>query len=218
MKLLLTSAGITNNSISKALFDLVGKEPEDTSLAFIPTAANIESGDKDWFINDLNNLKKLNLKSIDIVDISAVSEDNWRPRLEAVDAIFFEGGNVYHLMEWVNKSGLRNLLPELLKTRVYVGLSAGSMITNPDLSLKISQVVYDEDLDKTEDVEGLKYVDLYLLPHLNSKWFPKLKEPNISEAVKDIKKKVYALDDESALKIVDDKIDIISEGDYLVYN
>jgi peptidase E len=62
MKLLLTSGGITNKSIAKALFDLVGKKPEDTSLVFIPTASNVEIGDKSWFINDLMNLKKYMLK------------------------------------------------------------------------------------------------------------------------------------------------------------
>ena len=69
MKLLLTSGGITNELIAMALFDLVGKKPEDTLLAFIPTALNVEVGDKSWLINDLVNLKKQNFKSIDIADI-----------------------------------------------------------------------------------------------------------------------------------------------------
>ena len=73
MKLLLTSAGISNDSIKKSFFDLVGRKPEDISLAFIPTASNVEKGDKkDWFIKDLIVLKNLNLKSISIVDISAI--------------------------------------------------------------------------------------------------------------------------------------------------
>ena len=50
MKLLLTSGGITNKSIADALFDLVGKKPEDTSLVFIPTASNVEKGDKGWLL------------------------------------------------------------------------------------------------------------------------------------------------------------------------
>ncbi|MEK7147254.1 MAG: Type 1 glutamine amidotransferase-like domain-containing protein [Patescibacteria group bacterium] len=218
MKLLLTSGGITNKSIANALFDLVGKKPEDTSLVFIPTASNIEVGDKSWFIDDLINIKKQNFKSIDIADISAVEERVWRPKLEEADILFFEGGNTYHLMEWINKSGLVSLLPELLKTKVYVGVSAGSMVTNPDLSLKISQIVYEEDFDKTENMKGLGLVDFYFLPHLNSEYFPKLREVNIRETIKDLKKKVYALDDDSALKIVDGIIDIISEGESFVIN
>ncbi len=215
MKLLLTSGGLTNKSIANALFDLVGKKPEDTSLVFIPTASNVEVGDKGWFIDDLYNLKKQNFKCIDIADISAVPEKVWRPKMEAADVLFFEGGNTYHLMEWINKSGLKELLPEFLKTKVYAGLSAGSMVTNPDLSLKLSQVVYQEDFDRTEDMPGLNYVNFYFLPHLNSEHFPKLREQDIREATKDMRVDVYALDDQSALKVIDGKIEIITEGEYL---
>lgn len=217
MKLLLTSGGLTNASITKALFELVGKKPEETSLCFIPTASNIEKGDKDWFINDLINIHKQNFKSVSIVDISAVLEDIWRPQIEEADILFFEGGNVYHLMRWMNKSGLVNLLPELLKTKVYVGVSAGSMVTNPDFSLRMSQIVYGDDL-KEEPMDGLNYVDFYFLPHFNSSYYPARMEEKIKEVAKTLSKKVYALDDQSALKIVDGKIEVISEGKYLVLN
>lgn len=54
------------------------------------------------------------------------------------------------MMEWINKSGLVSLLPKLLETKVYVGVSAGSMVTSKDLALKVSQLVYEEDLDKKD--------------------------------------------------------------------
>ncbi len=218
MKLLLTSGGLTNKKIVEALFDLVGKKPEDISLVFIPTAANMEKGDKGWFIDDLKNIQKQGFKQIDIADISAVPESVWKPKFEEADVMFFEGGNTYHLMEWINKSGLVKLLPEYLKTKVWVGLSAGSMVTNPDLARKISQAVYEEDFDKDRDMEGLNYVDFYFLPHLNSLYFPLLKEENIRKATKDMIKKVYAMDDQSALKVVDGKIEVVSEGKWFVIN
>ena len=137
--------------------------------------------------------------------------------MEEADVLFFEGGNTYHLMKWMNKSGLTNLLPELLKTKVYVGLSAGSMVTSPDLALRLSQIIYREDMEE-EPMVGLNYVDFYFLPHLNSPYFPARMEENIKEAAKTLSKKIYALDDQSALKIVDGKIEIISEGKYLIFN
>lgn len=218
MKLLLTSSGITNDSIAKALFALVGKKPEDTSVVFIPTASNVEMGDKGWLIDDLVNLQKLHFKSIDIADISAVGEEIWRPKFETAEVLFFEGGNTYHLMEWINRSGLAVALPGLLETRVYVGVSAGSMVTNKDLILKTSQLLYGEDLDKTENVAALHYVDFYFLPHLNSEYFSKLRKENIAEAVKGVAEKVYAMDDQSALTVVDGKAEIVSEGEYLEYH
>src|SRR3989338_6948291 len=102
MKLLLTSGGITNTSIAKALFTLVGKKPKETSLVFVPTASNVEKGDKTWLIDDLVNLKKQNFKQIDIADISAVPESVWRPKFKEADVLFFEGGNTFHLMRWLN--------------------------------------------------------------------------------------------------------------------
>ena len=217
MKLLLTSSGLTNKSISNALFELVGKKPEDTSIAFIPTASNPETGDKNWFIDDLVNIQKQGFKSISIVDISAVSENIWRPQLEEADVLFFNGGNSYHLMNWINKSGLAKLLPEMLKTKVYAGSSAGSMVTTPDLILRLSKIIYGDDIEK-ENMDGLNYVDFYFLPHLNSPDFPNRMEEKIREAAKDLSKKIYSLDDQTALKVADGKVEVISEGKYLEFN
>jgi len=218
MKLLLTSGGLANSSIANALFELTGKRPEETTVAFIPTASNVEVGDKDWLIADLINLKKQNFKSIEITDISAVNEKIWRPSLERADILFFEGGNAYHLMRWLNKSGLTDLLPELLKDKVYVGVSAGSMVTNPDLNLKLSQVIYEEDMSETKELKGLNFVDFYFLPHLNSEWFEKMRKENIEKAAQEINRTIYALDDNSALKIIDGKIEVVSQGKWFAIN
>ena len=217
MKLLLTSGGLTNKLIANALFELVDKESKETSLVFIPTASNVEKGDKSWLIDDLVNLKKQNFKSIEIADISAVDKKIWLPKMEDADVLFFEGGNTYHLIEWVNKSGLKEILPRLLKTRIYVGVSAGSMITNKDLALKLSQIIYEEDYKK-ENMLGLNFVDFYFLPHLNSEWFLKMREDNIKRATKGMKEKIYALDDGCALKVVDRKVEIIGDGKTIILN
>ena len=218
MKLLLTSGGLTNNSITNALFDLTGKNPEETTVVFVPTASNTEAGDKDWLITDLINLKKHNFKSIEITDISAIEEKIWKPSLKGADVLYFEGGNTYHLMRWLNKSGLSEMLPDLLKDKIYVGASAGSMVTNSDLNLKLSQEIYEEDGLETEEMKGLNFVDFYFLPHLNSEWLKKMKKENIEKVAEGINRPIYALDDNSALKVVDNKIEVISEGKWLVIN
>jgi len=136
--------------------------------------------------------------------------------LEQADVLFFEGGDEYYLMKWIRLSGLDLLLPELLKTRVYVGVSAGSMVTSRDFSQEIN-VVYEEHLNK-EKIKWLGFVHFYFMPHLNSEYFTKVREENIKQAVKGIIDKVYALDDQSALKIVDGKVTVITEGEYLEFN
>jgi dipeptidase E len=220
MKFLLTSNGLSNQSIANALFDLVGKSPEDTKIAFIPTAMNPSPNDKSWFINDLSNIEKQNFKLIDIVDISALPKEVWQPRLEVADVLFFSGGNTVHLMRWIIESGLREMLPDLLKTKVWAGISAGSMVTNPSLALsgKDKMIYYEENFGyKTE--EGLGLVDFYVRPHFNSpSHFPLAKKEYLEDIAKEIPAKIYALDDMSALKVVDEKIEIISEGEYLILN
>ena len=217
MKLILSSNGFSSQAISNALFELVGKKSKDTSLVFVPTASNVEAGHKDWFIDDLINIKKQNFKSVAITDISAVSENIWRPQLEEADVLFFEGGNTYHLMRWINESGLVKLLPEMLKTKVYMGLSAGSMITGPDLNLRLSKAIYGEEAEK-DSMPGLGLVDFYFLPHLNNPHFTACIEANLEEAMKEISRKTYVLDDKSALKVIDGKVEYIGDGKYLEFN
>ena len=218
MKLLLTSSGLTNKSISDALFDLVGKPAKEATVVFIPTAMNVGRGDKSWFIKDLNNILKQGFKFIDIVDISALPKEVWQPRLEAGDVLFFSGGNTSHLMRWLKESGLDLLLPELLKSRIYVGVSAGSIVTNPTLatSSKDKKIYYEETFNYRSE-EALNFVDFYIRPHFNSADFPHANKDNIEQIAKDSEKPVYAIDDQTALKVVDGTIEVISEGEYLKF-
>lgn len=217
MKLLLTSNGFTNQAIADAFFALVGKKPEDTALVFIPTASNVEMGDKSWLIDDLINIKKQNFQSVAIVDISAVPENIWRPQLEAADVLFFEGGNSYHLMRWINDSGLIKLLLDMLETKVYMGLSAGSMVVAPDLDLRLLRTIYGEEAEK-DSMAGLGLVDFYVLPHLNNPHFAARIEANLKDAMKKIMRKTYVLDDQSALQVVDGNVEVVGGGRYLEFN
>jgi len=219
MKFLLSSNGLSNKSIADALFSLVGKPAKETSISFIPTAMNPGSSDKDWFVNDLYNINKQGLKNLDIVDISALPKEVWLPRLEAADVLFFSGGTTYHLMNWIKKSGLEELLPELLKTRVWAGISAGSMVTNPNLALssKDRKMYYEEKFGEASE-EALGLVDFYVRPHFNSPHFPHTRKEYLEDIAKNIKGVIYALDDDSALVYDNGQINIVSEGEYLILN
>ncbi len=218
MKLLLTSNGISNPSIAQALLELMDTTPEVSTVVFIPTASTIETGDKKWVIDDLWNIKSLWFRSIEITDISAVDESIWRPSLEHADIIVFWWGNTYHLMNWMGRTWLSNTLRTLLEWKIYMGISAGSMITSPDLNLKLSEHIYDADRIETTPLAGLGLVDFYFLPHLNSDGFPKMRRENIEMSAKSIGKPLYALDDDSALQIIDGEIRVVSEGEYCILN
>jgi dipeptidase E len=216
MKLLLTSNGLANQSIANALFELTGKPASETVVIFIPTAMNAARGNKSWFINDLDNIKKQGFKFIDIVDISALPKEVWLPKIENGDVLFFSGGNTYHLMNWLQKSGLAELLPELLKTRVYAGISAGSIVTNPNIAYTSSdkKEYYENQFGYTSEA-ALNLVDFYIYPHFNSPHHLGSNEENLKKTAAETQKTVYGLDDESALKVVDDVATVVSEGNYL---
>lgn len=219
MKLLLTSNGLSNPSIVSALFELVGKSAAETTIAFIPTAMNIGAGDKDWFVDDLVNIKNQNIALLDIVDISALPIEIWRPRLEAADVLFFSGGNTSHLMRWIIESGLKELLSEFLKTKVWVGISAGSMVTNPTLALSSNdKKIYYEEITGYKSEEALGFVNFYVRPHYNSPHFPEANSEFLQQIAKNIPVTIYALDDMSALKVVDGGVEVVSEGEFLILN
>ena len=217
MKLLLTSGGLENKTIIDTLRDLVGKDFKDTKLVFIPTAANVESGDKWWLISDLSKCKELGFKEVDIVDIAAVSRDIWEPRLRNAEVLMFGGGNTSYLMGQMKKSGLAGIMSDLLKTRVYVGISAGSMVISSHLKEKEMQRLYEEPIIDDEANEGLGFVDFLVVPHMNSPHFPRASEL-IDEIAKDINIPLYAIDDQSAVKVVGEKTEIISEGKWKRFN
>jgi len=215
MKLFLSSAGLSNGTLVKAFENLVGLPKNQIKVAFIPTAANVEAGDKDWLINDYINLKKQNYY-VDIVDISAIEKEIWAQRLEEVNVIFFGGGNTFHLMHWVEKSGLKDLLPGMLKTKTYAGISAGSCIAGPTIYNSVQNLFgekYDLKIEK-----GLGLVNFQLIPHLNSDYYTKIRAEFLQEAAKDLTEPVYAVDDNSTVVVNGEKIEVVSEGEWKKFN
>ncbi len=207
----------SNDSIAKVLQDLAGKPLKESSCAFIPTAANVEEGDKGWLIDDFNNLQNSGV-SVDIVDISALPKNIWKPRLDKADILVIGGGNTFHLMYWIRKSGLDKLLPAYLKEKVYVGISAGSMVVSDNIFLTSDKPIFNENRFGITNDKGLNLINFYIRPHLNSPYFPKAKEGHIAKAAKSVTQPIYAIDDNTAVLFQNNSMKIISEGFWKVYN
>lgn len=231
MKLLLTSNGLSNTSIAKALEELVGKPRKEIKIAFIPNAGfpvdDFKNESREWLVNDMYRIKEF-CGFIDIVSLADLSKDQVQERLEYADVIFVGGGNAFYLSYCLEKAELFDKLPNLLKTRVYAGISAGSMIATQSLRTASGAInkrdkFYDEEYDEMGP-EGksagrsLKLVDFVVRPHLNSKSFPKIRGDYLKEIAKDVDVPLYAIDDDTAIKVVDGKIEVISEGDWKLYD
>ena len=216
MKLVLTSGGISNKSIENELRTFIGKDFKGLKMLFCTTASNYEGGDmNEWLIEDLITLRNLGF-IIDVCDINGISIENFIHRFEWADVFYFEGGNTQWLRKCINSSGLEEHLKKLLETRVWIGASAGSCVLCQTV-YNSCQELFDEYVKEFPE-DGLGFVEFQFIPHLNNEYFPKIRKENLVNSSKNLKKidgkKLYALDDSSAIFINDKEIKIVSEGEW----
>ena len=216
MKLVLTSGGISNKSIEIELKNFLNKNFQDLKMLFYLTASNYEGGVmNDWLIKDIIYFKNLGFQ-IDICDINGVNIANFLPRFKWADVFYFAGGNTQWLRKCIKTSGLESHLDYLLKTRVWIGSSAGSCVLCPTLC-NSCQDLFDENIDGFP-TDGLNLVNFQFIPHLNNEFIPKINKENLLKASKYLTEKdgekLYAMDDNGAIFIDNDTIKIVSEGEW----
>ena len=213
MKLLLTSQGITNKSIEKKFFEMVGKKPEDIYLSYVPTAVNMAPvDDKRWMVENIQILDLMGIGTIDIVDFSAIPKESWRERFGKSDVIFVEGGSVPPLLSGAKKVGLDKLFPEILKNKVYVGCSAGSQL--------VCEVVTAGSRSSSAGIwhdKGFGFVDFSIRPHFNRSDRSFFTEDIIAKIAKEYASTFYAIDDNTAIAVVDNRVEVVSEGKWKIF-
>jgi len=221
MRLLLTSAGIANASIHDTLVDLLGKPVAESSALFIPTAVYPFPGGAGmaWKAicgNAPSPLCELGWKSLGVLELTAlpsIQQESWVPMLRETDALLVWGGDVLYLCHWMRQSGLADLLPSLNEL-VYVGVSAGSIVVTPyncDAEFNLQFVPAGSDMAKESD-RALGLVDFALRVHLDREGFEDSSLTNIERWASGIPVPTYAIDDETALKVTDGTVEVVSEG------
>jgi dipeptidase E len=227
MKFLLTSGGISNPSISAALVDLLGKPVAESSALIIPTAIypfpvgpamawRAISG------KGPNPAAELGWKSLGVLELTAlptIRKENWVPAVREADALLVWGGDVLYLTYWMRQSGLAGLLPSLTDT-VYVGVSAGSIAVTPyncDAEFDLQFMPEGHDMAVGAD-RALGLVDFTLYPHLDHPEMPDTTLDNIGKWASGIPVPTYAIDDATAIKVVDGTAEVISEGNWRLFN
>jgi dipeptidase E len=220
MKYLLTSAGIKNASIHEALVELLGKPIAECDALCIPTAVygHPMAGPRNaWrFISGQEPrcpMVGLGWKSLGVLELTALpslDEERWVPMVRETDVLLVEGGDAAYLCHWMRASGLADLLPSLRET-VWVGLSAGSMVMTPRIGADF--VTWHSPAgDRT-----LGVVPFSIFPHLGN---PDLPENTMAAAeawAADLGVPAYAIDDETAIKVVDGAVEVVSEGHWNLF-
>jgi dipeptidase E len=223
VKFLLTSGGVRNSSIDESLVDLLGKPIAEANALCIPTALYAGGGPgRAWqFISGHfpTPLTELGWKSLGVLELTALpslDRGEWVALLEQTDALLVSGGDSMYLCHWLRESGVADLLPTLRET-VYVGVSAGSMVVTPSFG-----TAYDDWFCReppvpanhlpVADDHALGLVSFSIFPHVDTERSPQNSMPNAELWASWQSNPTYAIDDQTAVMVVDGKIDVISEG------
>lgn len=213
MQLLLTSGGITNSSIRSALDDILGKPVAECHALVVPTAqwghpmcgpASVQrlvaagAGSQ-----HLSGLGWASLGALELTALPTIGPSRWVPWVREADVLLVDGGDAAYLCHWMRESGLADLLSSL-PDAVWVGVSAGSMVMTPRIGHDFVQ------WPSARDDRTLGVVDFSIFPHLDA--FPTNTMAHAERWAADLDVPAYALDEQSALKVVDGVVEVVSEG------
>ena len=215
MRLLLTSGGVSNTSIRNALVDLLGKPIAESSALFIPTALHAMRNGAAMAYRVIRGLTpapmvELGWKSMGVLELTAlpsIEKENWTTAVQETDALLVEGGDPLYLCYWMRQSGLADLFALLPPETVYVGLSAGSMVLTPTIGEGFARWQ-----PPTGDDRTLGVVDFSIFPHLDHEKMPDNSMAGAEKWAAGLPGPAYAIDDQTAIKVIDGAIEVVSEG------
>jgi dipeptidase E len=218
LKLLLTSAGIKNPSIERALVGLLGKPIAESDALCIPTAGyghpqGTPAGARRFVMGQSScPMCELGWKSVGLLELTAlpsIGEERWMSWVRAADVLLVNGGDAVYLAHWMRQSGLAALLPSLERI-VWVGLSAGSMAMTP----RVGEEFVEMKPSITGDDRTLGLVDFSIFPHLDYPGFAENTMACAERWAARIGGPAYAIDDQTAIKVEGGKVEVVSEGNW----
>ncbi len=220
MKLLLTAGGVSNKGIHDTLVDLLGKPIAECSALCIPTAiyGKRVGMSMAWKIitgSASTPLVELGWKSMGVLELTAlpsIAQEYWIPAVQETDVLLVGGGDALYLSHWMRESGLVDLFPSLQDT-VYVGVSGGSMVMAPQIGEEFMEWKPPSGEDK-----ALGIVNFSMFPHLDNPKCPENTMATAEEWAAKLSVPGYAMDDESAIKVVDGTVEVISEGHWKLFS
>ena len=156
---------------------------------------------------------ELGWKSLGVLELTAlpsIEEERWIPWVRETDVLLVGGGDALSLRHWMRQSGLADLLPSL--KAVYVGLSAGSMVMAPNIGEEFVRWTPPTGGDKT-----LGLVDFAMFPHLDHEMLPDNSMSHAERWAAGLQMPGYAMDDETALKVIDGAVEVVSDGHWKLF-
>lgn len=163
----------------------------------------------------LQKVIDLGWKTLGVLELTALPSIDravWTSAVEETDALLVGGGDPLYLCYWLQQSGLADLFP-LLREMVWVGVSAGSLVMAPQLG---------EDFVSgsprvPEGDRALGVVDFAMFPHLDHEAMPERSMANAEQWGARLPVPGYAMDDETAIRVLGDTVEVVSEGNWHLF-
>jgi dipeptidase E len=174
-------------------------------------------------LEHLEQHRSLGWAEFDVVSLFSGPRSVIESRLRSADVVFCYGGSNHWLAHAWAATGLVPVLRELLDEKVYVGLSAGSMIFS---RLHAAAVDAFDDHEEVEMLElasvapAVPLFDWFVLCHLGAAYLPDNAEEWAAEGAAALGAPVWFLDNDSALLIRDpaEDPDVVSGGHWLRFD
>ena len=159
-----------NMILTSSLYESMGivkkflnEKTESKKILFIPTATNVDEYKK--YIHLTQKVFEDFGYEVENFDISVFSEETVKEKISETKIIFVSGGNTFYLLQELKKKNLISYLREKIENGLlYIGESAGSVITAPNI---VYYYIVDDNALATElnDKTGLNHVYFYLVTH-----------------------------------------------------
>lgn len=215
MKLLLTSAGVKNPTIHRALVDLLPRPIAECDALATTTASyghphvgparpNRVPGRR-W--GDPDGGAGVAVGMLELTALPSMGSDRWVRWVRDTDVVLVNGGDAAYLAHWVRGSGLVDLFPSL-SDLVRVSLSAGSMVMTPRIGDDF--VGWGSPTGAGDLTLGL--VDFSIFPNVDNPELPTNTMDAAERWAPGLGNPAYAIDDQTAIRVVAGVVDVVSEG------
>ena len=157
------------DDVAHRLPAFIGDKLAGKVVSFIPTA-NVPQDYDGYVVSARAAFEALGL-IIDELEVSTASASDIQSKLTQNDYIYVSGGNSFFLLQELKRTGADQLIiDQVNQGKLYIGESAGSIITSPDIAY-ISAMDSTKKAPELTSTQGLHLVDFYTLPHATNEPF-----------------------------------------------